>query len=227
MCMHGVKISPSILAADLTQLDEEIARAVEGGCDDIHIDIMDGHFVPNLSFGPDMVAAVRQCTDLPLDVHLMVDNPLALLKPFADAGSTYLTVHVEITDDMPELISKIAGLGVRPGISFKPDTPVEDVIPFLDGVDIVLVMSVYPGFGGQAFIDDSYRRIKILADACSKHDKQPLISVDGGVTPDNTARLVQAGANHLVAGSAVFHNHQATKNIRHIREIVEKTNMPR
>ncbi len=220
--MQGVKISPSILAADLTQLDEEIARVVEGGCDDIHIDIMDGHFVPNLSFGPGMVAAVRQCTDLALDVHLMVDNPLTLLKPFADAGSTYLTVHVEITDDMQELISRIADLGVRPGISFKPDTPVEDVLHFLDSVDIVLVMSVYPGFGGQAFINDSYRRIKMLYDACSDIERPPLISVDGGVTPDNAGRLVQAGANHLVAGSAIFHNHQATENIRHMREIIEK-----
>lgn len=223
--MSSVKISPSILAADLTCLDEEIARAVEGGCDDIHIDIMDGHFVPNLSFGPSMVSTVRKITDLPLDVHLMVDNPLDMIKPFADAGSTYLTVHVEVTDDIPGLVAKIVELGVLPGISFKPDTPVEDVIPYLDLVEIILVMSVYPGFGGQAFIPESYDHIKILVDACSTLDLPPLLSIDGGVTMDNAAKLVQAGANHIVAGTTIFKNHEATENIRHMRGIIDKAAM--
>jgi len=223
--MDNVKISPSLLAADLGCLKDEITRAVEGGCDDIHIDIMDGHFVPNLSFGPGIVETVRKLTDLPLDVHLMVDNPLHMIAPFAEAGSDYLTVHVEVEDDMPHIFGKIAEYGIRPGVSLRPETPVESVIDYLDLVDIVLVMSVHPGFGGQAFLEESYDRIKKIAEASSNIVSRPLISVDGGVDMDNAPLLVRAGANHLVAGTAVFKDHGAIENIRRMREAIENVEL--
>ncbi|MFC1490589.1 ribulose-phosphate 3-epimerase [Candidatus Latescibacterota bacterium] len=219
--MNKIKISPSILAADISCLGEEIARAEEGGCDDFHVDIMDGHFVPNLSFGPAMVSALRKMTDLPLDVHLMIDNPQDMIKPFADAGSDYLTVHVEVTDNLPKIIGEILDLGVHPGISLKPDTPVESVLPYLESVDLVLVMSVYPGFGGQAFIEDSYDRIARIAEAAGELEFPPLISVDGGVVIDNAPGLVKSGVNHLVAGTAVFGGHKATENIRNMRAAIK------
>jgi ribulose-phosphate 3-epimerase len=218
--MNAIKIAPSILAADLSCLGDEIARAVEGGCDALHIDIMDGHFVPNLSFGPAIVEAVRKLTDITLDVHLMVDNPFDMLEPFARAGSDFLTVHVEAVDSIPEVLERIAGRGVLPGITFRPDTSVESVIPYLDQVSIVLVMSVYPGFGGQHFIEESYDRIRRISEAALRLKAPPFVSVDGGVTFDNVPLLVKAGANHLVAGTTIFENHNAVENIRRMRDAI-------
>ncbi len=219
--MNTIKISPSLLAADMSCLGDEIARAVEGGCDDIHLDIMDGHFVPNLSFGPYIVETVRRLTELPLDVHLMVDNPSALIAPFADAGSDYLTVHVEVAEDVTRLLAKISERGVRPGISLRPDTPVEAVTGYLEHVDIVLVMSVFPGFGGQEFIEETYNRIRKIKEASKKLLSSPLISVDGGVDAENAPMLVRAGADHLVAGTAIFKNHGAVENIRSMRKAIK------
>ena len=219
---NKIMISPSILAADLSCLRDEIIRAVEAGCDDFHIDIMDGHFVPNLSFGPAIVETVRKLTDLPLDVHLMIDNPLDMIEAFSKAGSDYLTVHVETAENLNSVLEKIRSFGVKPGISLKPDTQVEKVFQLLDRIDILLVMSVYPGFGGQAFIEDSYKRIKAIAYEASKYNNHPLISVDGGVTSENVLRLAESGANHLVAGTSVFKNHGAKENIRIIRAELEK-----
>jgi len=216
-----VNIVPSILAADLSCLGDEIERAVKGGCDALHVDIMDYHFVPNLSFGPAVVETVRRLTSLPLDVHLMADNPLDMIKSFADAGSDYLTIHVEVVDDVPDALKAITDLNVRPGLSLKPDTPVESVIQYLDLVDIVLVMSVYPGFGGQAFMESSYDRIRRIAEAASRFDPPLLLSVDGGVDADNAPLLVEAGANHLIAGTSIFHDHNAVDNIRRMREAIE------
>ena len=220
--MNAVKISPSVLAADLSCLGDEIARAVDGGCDDIHVDIMDGHFVPNLTFGPDIVETLRKMTDLPLNVHLMVDNPLDMLAMFADAGSDYLTFHVEVDCDAGHIIEKIGELGVRPGISLRSDTSPGAVFPYLELVDIVLVMSVYPGFGGQEFLEDSYGRISEIAGASANLVPPPLVSVDGGVTMENALQLVRAGANHLVAGTTIFDNHNAAENIRLMREAITK-----
>ena len=219
--MNTIKISPSILAADMSCLGDEIARAVEGGCDDLHVDIMDGHFAPNLSFGPDIVETLRKLTDLPLDVHLMVNNPLDMIDSFADAGSDYLTIHVEATNDVHDILGRISDHGVRPGISLRPDTSVERVLPYLDSVDIVLIMSVFPGFGGQTFIEESYERIQKVADASSSLKSPPLISVDGGVVIDNALMLVKAGANHLVVGTAIFGDHNAVENIRRLREAIK------
>jgi len=217
-----VLISPSILAADFTCLGDDVARAAEGGCDDFHVDIMDGHFVPNLSFGPQIVSVMRELTDLPLDVHLMVDNPLDLAPAFARAGATYLTFHYEVVDDVAEVAGTFRKLGVRPGISVKPDVPVEVLFPHLHLFDIVLVMSVYPGFGGQEFLADSYERIRRLSAEAQKLATPPLISVDGGVGVGNVRALADAGANHLVAGTAVFKDHGARENIRRIRKALSQ-----
>ncbi|MFC1537922.1 ribulose-phosphate 3-epimerase [Candidatus Latescibacterota bacterium] len=222
--MNKIKISPSVLAADISCLGDEIARAEEGGCDDIHVDIMDGHFVPNLSFGPAMIYALRKMTTIPLDVHLMVDNPQDMIKPFADAGSNYLTIHVEVTNEVTNNVSKMIGeildCGVQPGISLRPDTPVESIFPYINNVDLVLVMSVYPGFGGQTFIEESYDRITRIAEAASELNTSPLISVDGGVDINNVQNLVKSGANHIVAGTAVFSGHNAAENIRNLRAAI-------
>ena len=215
-------IAPSILAADLACLADEIARAEEGGCDAMHIDIMDGHFVPNLSYGPYVTETVRRLTNLPLDVHLMVDNPLDMIGPFADAGSDFLTVHVEVMDDVRRAFDAITARGVHPGVSLKPDTPVESILPLLADVDLALVMSVYPGYGGQKFIEDSCGRVRKIADAAAGVNPGLVLSVDGGVNFDNAPKLVRAGVNHLVAGTTVFRDHGARENIPKLREAALK-----
>jgi len=215
------QLAPSILAADLACLADEVARAEEGGCDTFHVDIMDFHFVPNLSFGPSIVETMRRLTDLPLDVHLMTDRPLEMIEPFAKAGSDYLTVHVE-TVDIPRAVDAIKKHDVKPGISLKPDAPVEEVIRHLSSVDLVLIMSVYPGFGGQSFIEDSYDRIRAIADASNEIRDDMIISVDGGVNFENAGELVKSGINYLVAGTTVFRDHGAVENMRKLRACVEK-----
>jgi len=217
-----IRIAPSILAADLACLRDEVERAVEGGCDAFHIDIMDWHFVPNLSFGPSIVETVRRLTDLPLDVHLMADNPLEMLRPFAEAGSDFITIHVEVLDDIPSALNEIKALGVRPGITLKPDTPVEAVTPHIPLVELLLIMSVHPGFGGQRFIEESYERIRRIAETARKENPGMLLSVDGGVNVENAASLVEAGVNYLVAGTAVFGNHGARENVALLRKAAEE-----
>jgi ribulose-phosphate 3-epimerase len=215
-----VRIAPSLLAADMSCLGEEIARAEAGGCDMFHVDIMDFHFVPNLSFGPNIVETVRRLTRLPLDVHLMVDNPRDMLKPFADAGSSGITVHTEVLDDIPAMLDSISAYGIHKGLSFRPDTPVEAVIPYLGMIDIVLVMSVYPGFGGQRFLEETYRRISRISAASADIGVSPIISVDGGVDMSNAPLLVKAGATCLVAGTSIFREHAATENVHRMREAI-------
>ena len=222
-----IKIAPSLLAADLGCLAEEVARAEEGGCDAFHVDIMDYHFVPNLSFGPSLVKTVRRLTSLPLDVHLMVDNPLEMLRPFADAGSDSITVHVETLSDIPKTLGVIGELGLRKGLSLKPDTAVEEVIRHLDILDIVLVMSVYPGFGGQQFMAESYDRIGQIAAAAESRGLSTGIAVDGGVDLAHAPLLVKAGANSLIAGTSIFHERKAGRNIRRMQEAIRKVESER
>ena len=213
-------IAPSILAADMSCLGDEIQRAVDGGCDAFHIDIMDYHFVPNLSFGPGIVSTMRRLTDLPLDVHLMVDNPLDMIAPFADAGSDYLTIHTEVVDDVPEALGRITDCGVKPGLTLKPDTPIETVLPFIELVDILLIMSVYPGFGGQKFLEPTYELCEKTALAAESTGSTPYISVDGGVDMTNALLLAESGANYLVAGTSIFRDHEATENTEKLRELL-------
>ena len=197
-------LAPSLLSADFVRLAEEIARVEAAGADWLHLDIMDGHFVPNLTFGPPVVAAIRKITKLPLDVHLMVTNPADLVEQFAAAGADWLTVHVETEPHLHRLVNRIRELGVKPAVTLNPATPVAQLDEILSEVDMVLVMSVNPGFGGQKFIPASLAKISRLKEKLSQIGRPVLIEVDGGVNEATAPQLVQAGADVLVAGSAVF-----------------------
>jgi len=202
--MSGVKLAPSILSADFGRLAEDVRRAEEAGADWIHIDVMDGHFVPNLSFGAVVAEAVRRATKLPLDVHLMVEHPERYLRAFAEAGASYLTVHQEACPHLHRTLQQIRELGVKVGVSLNPATPVESLSEVASGLDLVLIMSVNPGFGGQAFIEGSEEKVARMRQLLTRAGSQALIEVDGGVGAGNARRLVEAGADVLVAGSSVF-----------------------
>ncbi len=197
-------LAPSLLSADFVRLAEDIARVEAAGADWLHLDIMDGHFVPNLTFGPPIVAAIRKISKLPLDVHLMVTNPAALVEQFAEAGADYLTVHVETEPHLHRLVNRIRELGVKPAVTLNPATSVDLLDEILDEVDMVLVMSVNPGFGGQKFIPASLDKIRRLRQKLKRLDRQVLIEVDGGVNQATAPQLIEAGVDVLVAGSAVF-----------------------
>lgn len=197
-------IAPSILSADFVRLAEDIARVEAAGADWLHLDIMDGHFVPNLTFGPPIVAAIRKITKLPLDVHLMVTNPAELIEAFAAAGADWLTVHVETESHLNRLLSRIRELGVRPAVALNPSTPIGDLEEILDEVDMVLVMSVNPGFGGQKFIPGSLSKVSRLKTMIDQQNRSILIQVDGGINDKTAPQMISAGADILVAGSAIF-----------------------
>lgn len=194
-----VKIAPSILSADFARLGQEVQEVEKAGCEIIHVDVMDGHFVPNLTIGPLVVKALRKVTRLPLDVHLMIDEPIRYVEDFAKAGSDWLTIHVEATQDVSGTLRKIKECGMKTGLSLRPGTAVEALEPYLDGLDLILVMSVEPGFGGQAFMPEQMQKVTWL-----KQRFKGEISVDGGVNRDTYRTVVDAGATILVAGSAVF-----------------------
>ena len=202
--MAEPKFAPSILSADFARLAEAVIAVERAGADWIHVDVMDGHFVPNLTFGPKMVADLRKATRLPLDVHLMIERPEEWVDRYADAGATYLTIHVEATRDVPGTLAAIRGRGVRPGLTLNPETAVDAVMPYLGSVDLALVMSVHPGFGGQTFIESALDKVRAIREALDERKLAAELEVDGGVKPDNCARVVAAGATVLVAGSAVF-----------------------
>jgi ribulose-phosphate 3-epimerase len=202
--MHTVKIAPSILSADFSRLGQQVAEAEAGGADYIHIDVMDGHFVPNITVGPLVVKAVRRSTSLPVDVHLMIESPERYLSSFCDAGASILTVHVETCQHLHRTVHQIKELGCRAGVTLNPSTPLVSLEEILPYVDLVLIMTVNPGFGGQIFIEESLSKIQRVRAMLDKIGSHAEVEVDGGINVETARRVVQAGANVLVAGSAVF-----------------------
>ncbi|MGO8674019.1 MAG: ribulose-phosphate 3-epimerase [Capsulimonadaceae bacterium] len=202
----NIKIAPSILSADFGAFNEAVVELHDAGADYVHIDVMDGHYVPNITFGPMLVSALRPVTSVPFDTHLMIENPERYIGAFVKAGSNIITVHPETTYHLHRLIYQIKEAGVRPGVALNPSTPISAIEWILADVDRVLVMTVDPGFGGQAFISDMLQKVRALAECRSANGHRFEIGVDGGVNAD-TARLVaKAGADVLIAGSAVFHH---------------------
>jgi len=197
-------ISPSILSADLTKLGAELRAVQEAGADEIHIDVMDGSFVPNISFGPDIVKAVKASTSLPIDVHLMIVEPEKHLKSFADAGADTITIHYETCPHIHRSLQSIRELGVKAGLTFNPGTPVEPLNLLTDLVDQVLIMSVNPGFGGQNFIPMALDKIRLTAKILQEHGSEAIIQVDGGISAETIRSAYLAGARNFVAGTAIF-----------------------
>jgi len=199
-----IKIAPSILSADFGKMAQEVKRTEDAGADLLHCDVMDGVFVPNITFGPKMIADIRKATTLPLDVHLMIVEPEKYVEAFAKAGADYITIHVEATKKLVPTLKAIRGLGVKSGAVISPDTPVSAVEPALEYSDMVLLMSVYPGFGGQKFLEKSLDRLSELAGLVKKSKRKIDIEIDGGVTSDNVEAIKKAGANVIVAGNTIF-----------------------
>lgn len=197
-------VAPSLLSADFAHLAAELSDMERAGADLFHLDVMDAHFVPNLTFGPFVVAAIRRGTELPLDVHLMMTHPADYLEAFARAGADALTIHVEAASPLPETLGRIRELGLRAGVSLNPDTPLADVAPFLSLADLVLVMTVQPGFGGQAFRADGPARIAELARLRRENGWNYAVSVDGGINGETSRPCRAAGADILVSGSYLF-----------------------
>ena len=213
--MKKIQISPSILSADFNQLGKEIKRLEEAGADMIHVDVMDGHFVPNLTMGPPVIKALRKYTKLPFDVHLMISPVHKYIKDYADAGADIITIHPETTDNLEDSIQHIKKLNKKIGISLNPGTQVEVIKKFLEKIDLVLIMSVNPGFGGQKFIPEVLVKIKELKKIKDQQNLNFDIVVDGGINFDNSKLVIDAGANILVSGTTIFKNNNGNikKNI--------------
>ena len=219
--MNKIKISPSILSADFSQLGNEIKRLEEAGADLIHVDVMDGHFVPNLTIGPSVIKALRNYSTLPFDVHLMISPVHKYIKDYAESGADIITIHPEATDDLKLSVNLIKKLNKKVGLSLNPDTPIDKIKKFLSSIDLVLIMSVYPGFGGQKFIPNVIDKIKELKNIKKKQNMKFDIEVDGGINFDNSKLLIEAGANILVSGTTIFKNNNGNikKNIETLKLI--------
>ncbi|WP_033543698.1 ribulose-phosphate 3-epimerase [Planococcus sp. CAU13] len=199
-----IKIAPSILAADFSKLGEEVLAVEKAGADWIHIDVMDGHFVPNISFGAPVMQAIRPLTKLPFDVHLMIENADRYIEDFAKAGADYITVHVEASPHLHRTIQLIRSFGVKPGVVLNPHTPVESILPILEDIDLVLFMTVNPGFGGQKFISSVLPKVEQLAGIIKDRGLDIDIQIDGGINEETIVACAKAGANVFVAGSAIY-----------------------
>ena len=219
--MSSIKIAPSILSADFSQLGNEIKRLEEGGADMIHVDVMDGHFVPNLTIGPPVIKALRNYSTLPFDVHLMIAPVHKYIEDYARAGADIITIHPETTDNLESSINLIKKLNKKIGLSLNPDTPIDTIKKNLSSIDLVLIMSVYPGFGGQKFIPEVVNKIKELKNIKKKQNIEFDIEVDGGINFDNSKLVITAGANILVSGTTIFkeNNGNIKKNIDSLKLI--------
>ena len=219
--MNSIKISPSILSADFTKLGNEIKRLEDGGADLIHVDVMDGHFVPNLTIGPPVIKALRNYSTLPFDVHLMITPVHKYIEDYARAGADIITIHPETTDNLESSINLIKKLNKKIGLSLNPDAPIDTIKKNLSSIDLVLIMSVYPGFGGQKFIPEVVNKIKELKNIKKKQNIEFDIEVDGGINFDNSKLVIAAGANILVSGTTIFKNNNGDikKNIEILKSI--------
>lgn len=212
------KIAPSILSADFTRLTEELKAIEDAKADYIHVDVMDGHFVPNITIGPFIVEAIRRATRLPIDVHLMIDNPAEFISAFARAGSDIITVHAEVTPHIHKVLQSIKELGVKAGLSLNPSTPTSTIEDVIDDLDLVLVMSVNPGFSGQEFIPASLQKVQRIRKMLDESSSRAELEIDGGIKIANIAKAAAAGADVFVAGSAVFGSDDYADTIKAMRE---------
>ena len=219
--MKKIKISPSILSADFSQLGQEIKNLENSGADMIHVDVMDGHFVPNLTIGPPVIKALRKYTNIPFDVHLMINPVHKYIKDYAESGADIITIHPEATTSLQESIDEIKKFKKKVGLSLNPDTKIKVIEKYLDQIDLVLVMSVFPGFGGQKFIKDVLKKIEKISEIKHKKNFQFDIEVDGGINFSNFKEVLEAGANVLVSGTTIFkeNNGDVKKNINFLKTI--------
>lgn len=214
-------LAPSLLAADFTKLGEQIQETERCGAQYLHIDVMDGIFVPSISFGMPLIESIRSCTKQFFDVHLMIVEPERYIKEFADCGADGITFHLEAAKEPQKVIDLIHSYGMQAGISIKPGTPLEEVYPYLSHVEMVLVMSVEPGFGGQSFLPEAYERIRMVREYLTQHGLTAHLQVDGGIGKKNVRKVMEAGADVLVAGSAVFRKRSIEENIRRFQDAFE------
>jgi ribulose-phosphate 3-epimerase len=212
-----IEVAPSILAADFRNLEREVKAVQDAGADRIHCDVMDGHFVPNLSFGPFVVEAVKKCVSIPLDVHLMMYHPEKYIDQFSDAGSDILMVHAEACDDLPGVLDSIKKIGIKSGVAVNPDKPVDLFLPYLDKIDQILIMSVYAGFGGQKFMAETMEKVKRVAAMIFEKYNHIDIEVDGGINSDTAQISISNGVNILVAGSYIFGSKDYKERIASLR----------
>ena len=217
--MSSIKISPSILSADFSKLGNEIRDLEKAGADLIHIDVMDGHFVPNITIGPDVIYKLKKYSSLPFDVHLMISPVHNFIKNFAEAGADIITIHPEATDNLVSSIKKIKSLNKKAGVSLNPETPISKVLPILSSIDLVLVMSVNPGFGGQKFIESTLKKVKLLRKEIDTKKLAVQIEIDGGINFENSKIAKKAGVDILVSGSTIFKENEGNlkKNIQLLR----------